>query len=379
MAFPFAILGAAAAAAKSMAAAGAASHLVPLLGGAANAGIGLLSQSSANEARKRESELAYQRQREAIREQNAYNSASAQMARLQAAGLNPNLMYDNGQQAAAGMQENIPEYTPANYESGAAPAGPVGTEIINSLIGLKDLQNKTSMTESEIALNSVKGLNTIANTLNTEADTEQKRETTKLIVQEWGFNEQFNPLKIMHERTMINLDRMRSSMISSEIRKNAYFVRNLSSQTGLNLAQTEKILGLWMYERDNILSEIRNREYQNMNLAGQAQLAFTNSEYLRGMLWVNTARYYLDKTLGFENLNLNKDKVELMRQMVELSQEKWKIEKRQRNFDFWVGDIQGTMSRFSNDMVNVGTGLINLLESPLMGNVLHPSAPIGFR
>lgn len=124
-----------------------------LIGSAISAGAGLLGTNMRNEAQKRESQLAYARAMAQQKEMNAYNSASAQMARLQAAGLNPNLMYEQGQSAAAGTQETMPEYQPADIQSPTEPIGNLGSQMVNSLIGLKDLQNKTAATESEIALN----------------------------------------------------------------------------------------------------------------------------------------------------------------------------------------------------------------------------------
>lgn len=71
-----------------------------------------------NEARKRESELAYKRSIEDWRRQNKYNDPSAQMARLKAAGLNPNMIYGSGTAAAtgSGAPASPPKYSPADQE-----------------------------------------------------------------------------------------------------------------------------------------------------------------------------------------------------------------------------------------------------------------------
>lgn len=60
-------------------------------------------------AQKEEAELAYQRSVEMWNMQNAYNSPQAQMARFKEAGLNPHLMYGQGN---AGNASSAPSYQP---------------------------------------------------------------------------------------------------------------------------------------------------------------------------------------------------------------------------------------------------------------------------
>lgn len=72
-------------------------------------GINAWSQYHTNRFQKKESELAFQRDQQQIREQNFYNSPSQQMARFKAAGLSPHLMYGQG---TAGNMEQTAKYAP---------------------------------------------------------------------------------------------------------------------------------------------------------------------------------------------------------------------------------------------------------------------------
>lgn len=74
-------------------------------------------------ANQAEAEKAYQREIEMWNMMNAYNSPEQQMARYQAAGLNPNLIYGSG--SSAGNASNIPKYNPPNinYQYQAAQPG----------------------------------------------------------------------------------------------------------------------------------------------------------------------------------------------------------------------------------------------------------------
>lgn len=131
--------------------------IIPAIASVAGAGISAASSLAGtkqrNEAQKREQELAYRREQASMREMNSYNSASAQMARLQSAGLNPNLMYQNGQQAAAGQQSDIARYQPADIDNAVEPLGNSGAQMIQSIVGLTDMVNKTKETQSRILLN----------------------------------------------------------------------------------------------------------------------------------------------------------------------------------------------------------------------------------
>lgn len=127
--------------------------IASVVGAGISAAGSLLGTHQRNEAQKRESELAYQRERAAIKEQNAYNSSSAQMARLQAAGLNPNMMYETSQEAAAGTQTDVAHYQPAELDNAFEPMGNAGQQMIQNLVGLKDMENKTALANSQILLN----------------------------------------------------------------------------------------------------------------------------------------------------------------------------------------------------------------------------------
>lgn len=97
------------------------------LGAGLLSGIGSIITSSINkrfieqsnkqqyEYNKKLAEQAFQRNMEAWNLQNMYNSPAAQVARLRAAGLNPNQMYDNGTDAA-GLASDAPELSYGQFD-----------------------------------------------------------------------------------------------------------------------------------------------------------------------------------------------------------------------------------------------------------------------
>lgn len=100
-------------------------------------------------ANKAEAELAYQRQLEMWNRQNLYNSPEAQMARFKAAGLNPHLIY---QQGNAGNSANIPNYQPPKvaYQYEAPRYGAAINSILPTLMSVGTWMQHMRQSEVEI-------------------------------------------------------------------------------------------------------------------------------------------------------------------------------------------------------------------------------------
>lgn len=133
---------------------------IPVLG----AGLGLIggsidaiAQSEANRKNRKWSEMMAQRGREwALADfhmQNEYNSPAAQMARLKAAGLNPNLVYGTGAATSSAQpvrSTNIPQGTNRSTQPGQAL-----TNSIGSYIQLKSMDADIDLKKNQQMLNLV--------------------------------------------------------------------------------------------------------------------------------------------------------------------------------------------------------------------------------
>lgn len=100
-------------------------------------------------ANKAESELAYQRSIEEWHRQNMYNSPEAQMARFKQAGLNPHLIYGQGN---SGNASGPPSYAPANmqYKYEAPAYGHSIASILPTLMSVGTWMQNMRLTEQEI-------------------------------------------------------------------------------------------------------------------------------------------------------------------------------------------------------------------------------------
>lgn len=101
------------------------------------------------DAQKREAELAYQRSVEMWNKQNMYNDPESQMARFKAAGLNPHLIYGQGN---PGNATGTPEYHPANlqYRYEAPAYGAAISSILPTLMGVGTWMQNMRLSQSEL-------------------------------------------------------------------------------------------------------------------------------------------------------------------------------------------------------------------------------------
>lgn len=123
----------------------------PLVGAALiSAGSSALSQigssvmaSSGSAKAKRAATLAFNRQRQLIDEANEYNKPINQMARLEEAGLNPNLVYENGAQTLSANIGAPPQAKTFGPEA-------VKFDILQDIATLKNLDRQAEKTQAEI-------------------------------------------------------------------------------------------------------------------------------------------------------------------------------------------------------------------------------------
>lgn len=116
-----------------------------------------------NKLQREWAEKMYEKQRddarEDVRKERAYNTPQAQMQRLQAAGLNADLMYGNG--ASGLVNTALPSY------SGVSTSGGTSTAGVSAIAG--------TPTAVESMLPAIDAMRTLAETSNIQEDTNKKR------------------------------------------------------------------------------------------------------------------------------------------------------------------------------------------------------------
>lgn len=157
---------------------------LPLIGAAVNTASNVYNTASTAANNRKGRAFAremYARQRaDALADwnmQNQYNSPEAQMERLRAAGLNPNLVYDNGAtyNASAVCSSNAPSWNPDAPQLNLS-------SVVNSLQSYFDIKLKQAQTDNLNAAKEVAVQDAVyraAQTAATVAGTEQTKVSTK--------------------------------------------------------------------------------------------------------------------------------------------------------------------------------------------------------
>lgn len=129
-------------------------------------------------ANKAEAELAYKRNLEMWNLQNAYNDPKAQMARYQGAGLNPNLMYGQGN---SGNANTPPAYQPPHiqYQYQAGKYGAAAASVIPMMMNVGEWVQNMRIKEAQL-----KGIQT---------ETALKTNKAQSAVQTYRYLEQAHP------------------------------------------------------------------------------------------------------------------------------------------------------------------------------------------
>lgn len=189
-----------------------------------------------------ESELAYQRDQEMWRMQNAYNSPQQQMERLKAAGLNPNLVY--GAQAPGNQSGSAPTYTPAQGQYGLPKY---------SIPDVLSMYQNFEMRQAQIE-------NVKAGTVNTNAATQNIAARTASETYGLGYKKQVDPYSLDIQR-----NKEKSSQL--EIQKTLQAIRNMSQQE--QNAAIDKLIKQKTLKQQDLDYEIRQEERtskENLNL-----------------------------------------------------------------------------------------------------------------
>lgn len=226
--------------------------LVPGLGVLGNV-VGAVAQGTANRAQRRYNDRVAWRERvwalEDWNRQNEYNSPASQMARLKAAGLNPNLVYGHGADA---QSSQMPRGVNSNSYSPQAPRfdllGPAmayfQVRAMNKEMELKDAQISTAW--SDASLRNAQILATLQGVKGADFDLSQRQRLA-----DTTFNTAQAHLDNLQKSTqvMLNRDEREAAMNSSNLREAASRIVSMRIQN----AKTEQ-------ERENLKKMLSNIE-----------------------------------------------------------------------------------------------------------------------
>lgn len=217
-------------------------------GTAISSALNFASQARTNAMNREAAREAFEREREAIREQNVYNSPSMQVARLMAAGLSPSMAYGaNGE--LVGQQSDIPSYNPIPAEAPkVADLGETALGIARFGLDWREQENRDKLAQVDAAFKSASAFLAWSQGKSTELQNQYFLDTWDLRIE---------GLESTNEKTWQDLleSRSRVSVNHEEMKRIQEDVKRIKSVTALNDAQKERIITL-------LPSEVRQMDSQ---------------------------------------------------------------------------------------------------------------------
>lgn len=227
-----------------------------------------------NRANKRESELAYRRQISMWNRTNEYNSPSEQMKRLQAAGLNPNLVYGTG--SVGNISSPGPKYEPPQIRPIVPDLGGVALQALQMQQAKANIEQVQAQTQYTKMRTQTEGFNQGLTTIKTKTGEQQLDQMKQLA----PYNYEITKSKNWQEQTKAELllqqvknmsAQEQSTLLANEYRENQISQQQIDKelkQADLlmkNNANMLKAMGIG--ENDNILARILVRILNQMGVS----------------------------------------------------------------------------------------------------------------
>lgn len=200
------------------------------------------------EANKALAEYSYSKDLEMWNRQNQYNSPEAQMARMQAAGLNPNMIYGSGSSGAAGNASQMPKYNAPTVQYNYKPI----VDIPQMLAIYQDFRMRQAQIDNVKA-----GTELALSKIPTEAEKQDALHTSTHWKNWEGNNLKMTALEILQEQAR------QQPLRTQQEAKRLQLMSQEEQQRELNLRRTEQSLDLMSVEEENKAADLLFKQYRN--------------------------------------------------------------------------------------------------------------------
>lgn len=227
-----------------------------LLGGLIGGSSDVKAVREQNAGNMRLAQYQYEKNLEQWERENAYNTPAAQMARMKAAGLNPNLLY--GDTSAGGISAKSPQYEApklAAYTGRGAIGQSIGAAVgnsINQYLSAENMEAQNKLIKTQAKAEQQKIVNMSADLLRSMAETDRTRLANNMTRETWDstvnlVKQNFNNAVKQGE----NMDVQRS-LWASQIENNHETKKLLQSKYRL----TENQSALLLEQKNKVIAEV---------------------------------------------------------------------------------------------------------------------------
>ncbi len=245
-----------------------------LVAGAASSAINGVSTALTNAKNMKLAKYAYSKQLEMWNKQNEYNSPSNQMKRLAQAGLNPNLVYGNGQ-AVGNTTSDYPKFSAPQLQRYQ------NSEIMESALAYQNLQLQKAQ---------IKNIEANTNKTNTETDKINAGRSY------WEDNERLNnDIKALVHQSQIYSNKIlfHNARVAEEM--SDLRLEQLRKQNGLTFQQTLYLKQMAYIKAKEVL--VKAQDVQNRFVLGKSQIAVN---------WFNARTNRLNANTNMFNAQTNR-------------------------------------------------------------------------
>lgn len=292
-----------------------------------------------NQANRELAEYSYSKDLEMWNRQNDYNTPYNQMQRLKDAGLNPNLMYGQGN---TGNASNMPSYDAPRMEAytdfGDFGATRAGQQMLAGLVGYANIK-KTEAEEAYIR----------QNTQNLEAN---KRLTELQIIQQ-GFQ---NAKSEIEKDSWRDLYRAKIAEMDSSIVNNFSRAELNDSQRFFTDAQRERFEALTPLVRDTVKADLNQKLFDLYHLSPAK---------LSNIIADTNYKKFLQKLVDFKG--------QLLFNELEFSNERLKYKSDYADFEHYMKESEVYLEKVLRDHgLNPKSGNLNTLLYEIYQTIVKP-------
>lgn len=297
--------------------------LAGAIGTIGSSAINAASQARTNAMNRQASREAFQREADAIREQNAYNSPSMQVARLKSAGLSPSLAY-GGAGELTGQQSDIPSYNPIPNEAPqVGDFGRMAMDVARYGLEFREQENRDKLAQVDVALKNASAFLAWSETEHNNLENEYLAKTMDLRIdtleatnaktwQEYVESSRRCEVSILEQKRIeedTKLIKAKTDLTNEE--KNRIItllpkeVRAMDAQTALNWVQSAegkeriKLIGadiLLTREETRFKRDENSRQESYLNIAGRNQ-NLNERSYELDVAWKSYQQKYQNSKL----------------------------------------------------------------------------------